>query len=118
MERSSDKHNPKLDDAMKREVAPLTDGQPVDSRAQESREPESPSERLPDEEADLRRDLGRFLEGKIFPATREEIIADAEQMNAPEHVMAEFERLPEGTYEGFPFVWEALGGHVEGGRKH
>jgi hypothetical protein len=136
MERESNKHNPRVDEEMKRETAPLTHGAPVDSRAQESREPEGPADgeptsdevistrdetpprSLPDEQIELRRDLARYLERAIFPASREEILENAREAGAPDLIVREFERLPTGRFQAFPDVWAALGGEVEGGRRH
>ena len=121
---------------MKREVAAVTHGSPVDSRAEEFREAEGPGDdqptpdalitagpedvpprSLPHDEIELRQDLGRHLT-RIFPATREEILENAVSNHAPRRVIEELQRLPEGTYEGFPQVWEALGHPVEGDRQH
>ncbi len=130
MERDSNKHSPRLDEEMKREVDPLTRGAPVDSRAAESRasEPAADGERQPDQvgstteagtgsltpqEVELRQDLARFLDGKIFPATQDDVLANARSNGAPEHVTAWFKRLPNRTYEGFPEVWETGSGHDE-----
>jgi hypothetical protein len=125
VERESDKHNPRLDEEMKKEAQSFTQGSPVDSRAQESREKEPPAdgEPTPDEvvsttvvggeglthdELEARQDLARYIEGSIFPASREAIIADAEAMGAPEHVVTRLAQLPEGRYDGFPDVWKAV----------
>ena len=136
MERESNKHSPRIDEEMKRETAPLTHGAPVDSRAQESREKEGPADgeptpdevittkdatpprSLPDEQIELRRDLARYLERAIFPASREEVLENARAAGAPEQIIKEFERLPTGRFAGFPDVWAALGGEIEGGRRH
>ncbi len=136
MERQSDKHNPRVDEEMKEEVAPLTHGAPVDSRAQESREKEGPADgeptpdavistradapprSLPDDQIELRRDLARYIEGAVFPASREEVIDNAKDAGAPEHVLSHLQRLPTGRFQAFPDVWAALGGEVEGGRRH
>ena len=136
MERESSKHTPRVDEEMKREVAPLTHGAPAESRADEAREHEAPADgqpnpdgvvtsaadaparSLPHELVELRTDVARHLKGKIFPATREEILADAADNNAPDVVTALLQRLPPGDYDGFPAVWQALGGPVEGGRSH
>lgn len=135
MERQSDKHGPRVDEEMKRETDSLTQGAPVESRAQESREKEGPgdgqptpdeitssgAERVPPggigyDELELRQDLARFLEGSIFPATRSEVLANARKMNAPQRVVKYLEALPDRHYSGFPEVWTALGGRVEGDR--
>ena len=136
MERGSDKHSPRVDEEMKEEARSFTQGAPVESRAQESREKESgaddqpspdevistngetPPRSLSHEERELRHDLARFLDGSIFPARREEIIANATEHQAPPDIVDRFKGLPERTYEGFPEVWAAVGGRIEGERRH
>jgi hypothetical protein len=129
MERQSDKHSPRTDDDMKKDAGGLTRGTPVDPRAQESRAPEPPAdgEPNPDEvisttmgraslshaELELRHDLARFLDNTIWPATREEILVNAAEHNAPDHVIERFAAMPPGRYDGFPLVWETISGHHE-----
>lgn len=129
MERGSDKHGPRLDEEMKREVGSMTHGAPVDSRAQEFRAPEGEADRepVPDQvistgdagtgslspqEVELRHDLARFID-RVFPATKQELIDNAAEHSAPDHVIAWYERLPDQSYEGFPQVWEVGSGHDE-----
>jgi hypothetical protein len=47
VERRSEKHNPRLDDEMKRETKSLVRGAPVEARAEESREQEGPADGEP-----------------------------------------------------------------------
>ncbi len=128
MERQSDKHSPRLDEDLKRQVAPLTNGL-ADTRAQEARAPEPPAdgEPVPDEvvsarggpaslthdEVELRQELARFLDTTIWPATREQIIENATEHHATDLALGHLMRLPSGTYPGFPEVWETLSGHNE-----
>ena len=128
MERQSDKHNPRLDEEMKKQVAPLTNGT-TESRAQESRwtEPPADGEPVPDEvvssrgapaslthdEIELRQELARFLDTNIWPATRERILENAGEHGATDLAIQQLNRLPEGTYAGFPEVWETISGHRE-----
>lgn len=136
MERESNKHNPRVDEELKEETRSMTQGAPVESRAQESREKEGGADDQPTpdavtatdgdtaprtlshDEMELRQELARFLDGSIFPARRDEIVANATEHHAPPSIISRFRRLPEGTFTGFPEVWTALGGRVEGGRKH
>lgn len=136
MERESDKHNPRVDEEMKEETRSMVQGAPVESRAQESREKEggsddqpspdavtatdgdTPPRSLSHDEIELRQDLARFLDGSIFPARRDEIVANATEHHAPPDIINRFRRLPEQTFAGFPEVWTALGGRIEGGRTH
>ncbi len=135
MARSSDKHGPRVDEGLKEETEGVTRGPVVESPAQESRdrgrpdaEPDPdevvavgnqdvPPRSLPPDELERRQDLARYLERK-FPASRKEILESAVSMQAPPEVIEELERLPDGTYEGVPEIWQALGGEVEGGRSH
>jgi hypothetical protein len=137
MNRESNKHSPRVDEEMKEESRSFTQGAPVESRAQESREKEggsddqpspdavittgdgdTPPRALSHEELELRQDLARFLDGSIFPAGRIEIMANAAEHHAPPEILDRFKRLPDRSFEGFPEVWAALGGRVEGDRKH
>lgn len=128
MERQSDKHNPRLDEEMKKQVAPLTNAT-TESRAQEARmsEPPADGEPVPDavlssrggpaslthDEVELRQELARFLDTNIWPASREEIISNAESHNATAQALEHLRRLPQQTYPGFPEVWETISGHRE-----
>jgi hypothetical protein len=47
MERGSDKHAPRLDDEMDRETKPITQGSPIEARADESRMKEPPGDDEP-----------------------------------------------------------------------
>jgi hypothetical protein len=135
MERTSDKHGPRKDQGLKEEVDAVISKGAVGNPVQESRErgrPETepdqeevvavankdvPPGSLPPEEIERRQNIGRFLERK-FPASREEILSSAAEMQAPPEVIRELSQLPDGVYEGVPEIWETLGGEVEGGRKH
>lgn len=128
MERETDKHNPRVDDAMARDVESLLKGAPEESRAQEARLQEDPDvgpgrrfdvdERpglgIPDSEADQRADLARHLAGAQFPAARDELVASAEGANAPESLLADLRRLPpDEAFANVQRVWVALGGEAE-----
>ena len=126
--RTSDKHNPRVDELMKEEVDALVRGG-TETRAQEFREKEAPTdgEPTPDgvissgseadpraelthDELELRHNLARFLEGAIFPASREAIVDNARSRNAPDEIVAYLEELPDASYESFRDVWRALSG--------
>ena len=132
MERRSDKHSPRLDEALEGATASMVRGSPVEARAEEWREQEGPAEgepvsdaRLaggrgspdPDvltyDEVEARAELARNLEPSVFPADREALIASAERMNAPGPVVDRLRRLPDGEFTHTEAVWEALGGRVE-----
>jgi hypothetical protein len=126
-ERDSTKHSPRLDEELKKEVGSLTHGSPAESRKEEWREQEGaadgerePSSRTADPTAlgpdgpSARAELSRHLRLSAFPGDREALLAEAEDNNAPEPVVAALRQLPEGTtFETVYDVWEALGGEVE-----
>ncbi len=133
MERSSDKHAPRVDEELKHETESLTRGSPVESRAEESREQEGPGdgEPAPDalltgeaapsanrdtlghDEIEARAELARHLQPRVFPADRDTLVASARQSGADETLVARLGQLPEGTFAHLEAVWEALGGRVE-----
>jgi Protein of unknown function (DUF2795) len=128
MERSSDRHGPRLDEELDRLTSSLTRGAPVESRAEEEREQEGPAddEPVPDaviqrpdvreaagDDFELRSELARHVEPSVFPASREDIIRSAQRLRAPAEVLRWLERLPDGEYLNFEGVWEALGGERE-----
>jgi hypothetical protein len=125
MTRESTKHGPKLDDAMKHETRSLEQGAPVESRVQESREAEGPGDldrdvdartappgALGSDSVEARRELSRHLRLSAFPADQAGLLAEAEQQNAPEPVLAVLRTLPAGaTFETVHEVWAALDGY-------
>lgn len=132
MERMSDKHNPQLDELMKRETDSLRRGSPLESRAEEFREMEGPAEGEPTpdsvvagesdvppgdglspEEANRRAELARHLPMHTFPARPEELVEVARSQHAPDAVCAALAALPDRLYDNVAEVWEALGGRVE-----
>ena len=127
MPRETDKHNPRVDDAMAHDVESLTRGAPVESRAQEARlqedpevgpgrraDVEPPPGALSEAEADERAELSRHLATARFPAGRDELIAAAEGQGAPDPVLQDLRALPGGqAYPTVQAVWEALGGRTE-----
>jgi hypothetical protein len=132
MERSSDKHGPRLDEELKHEISSLVHGSPLESRASEAREQEGPAdgEPTPDalltgepapatpdtlthDEVEARAELARHLQPSVFPADRAALVESARRMGASDELVASFERLPEGTFDHLEAVWEALGGRVE-----
>jgi hypothetical protein len=134
MERGSDKHSPRIDDGLAHDTRPLTQGAPMESRADEARQqegaaddepttdtlltgdlhPEQSQDALLDhDEAENRSKLASFLRPSIWPADREALVACAQDLNAPPDVLNQLRRLPDGTFTHTEAVWEALGGRVE-----
>ncbi len=134
MERGSDKHSPRIDDGLAHDTRPLTQGAPMESRADEARQqegaaddepttdalltgdlhPGQPQDSLLDhDEAEARSRIAAYLRPSIWPADRAALVACAQDLNAPPDVLNELGRLPEGTFTHTEAVWEALGGKVE-----
>lgn len=136
MERTTNKHSPRIDDAIEHDVQSLVDGRSGDARAQESRmaEPHAEGEPeidqgarwddhddqgigVPADVADERADLARFVASAQWPATRDELLEAADRNHATDAVMEKLGRLPHGDteYGNVQDVWRALGGDVEDG---
>lgn len=127
MERETTKHGPRLDDALARETRSLEQGAPLEPRAEEWREHEPPGEldrdvdgrtappgALGSDPVEARRELSRHLRLTAFPADRRALLAEAEDQQAPEPVLAALRRLPEGpTYGTVHEVWAALAGYED-----
>ena len=134
MERGSDKHSPRIDENLAHDTRSLTQGAPMEARADEARQqegaaddepttdallsgdlhPEQSQEALLDhDEAEARSKLASFLRPSIWPADRETLIRCAQEENATPDVIAQLRRLPDGTFSHTEAVWESLGGRVE-----
>jgi Protein of unknown function (DUF2795) len=122
IERSSDRHGPRIDEDLDRLTQSVTRGAPVESRAEEEREQEGPADDEPVAEAvihgpgedfELRSEIARHLEPSGFPASRDQLIRIARREQAPTGVLQWLERLPHGHYPTIESVWEALGGYRE-----
>jgi hypothetical protein len=129
MERGSDKHSPRVDDAMESDVAGLLSGG-HEARAEEFREQEGPAEgeptpdavvqtgrtsgphgsNLSHDEIERRTELARHLRPGVFPARPGELVETAVAAHAPDWVVTRLDSLPDGLYDHFEAVWEALGG--------
>lgn len=134
MDRGSDKHSPRIDDGLAHDTRPLTQGAPLEARADEARQqegaaddepttdalltgdlhPEEPQEALLDhDEAEARSRIAAFLRPSIWPADREALVRCAEELHAPPNVVEQLKTLPDGEFTHTEAVWEALGGRVE-----
>lgn len=137
MQRESDKHGSRLDDALAHEVASLTHGNAAEeSRAREDRVQEGqaegeirfdPADRAPDEPgigvdretADERAELARHIVSAAWPAGRDELVAAAQSGRAPQVVLDRLRRLPaEAHFDNVQEVWSALGGATEQTHTH
>ncbi|MGH9277846.1 MAG: DUF2795 domain-containing protein [Acidimicrobiales bacterium] len=120
MERASDKHGPRLDDALEQDTRSIVQGQPVEARADEAREQEGPGEgeptpdvRLTGDEVEARAELARHLDPSVFPARTEQLCESAARHHAPGWILTLLRALPDGTYDTTEDVWSALGGTRE-----
>ncbi len=127
MERESDKHSPRVDDAMAHDVESLLKGAPVESRAQEGRlqedpdigpgtrvdVPDAPGIGISEMSAGQRSELARHLATVRFPARRDDLLTAAADGGSPELTTA-LQALPEDeAYSNVQAVWAALGGETE-----
>jgi hypothetical protein len=132
---SSDKHPPRLDDELEREVDTAARTLPTSSREVEEREPVPPAESGPEAtsvpepdsvsrsdvdlqftpaDIDDRSRLGRYLPRTAFPADKARLLKAAKAAKAPDTVLDELGRLPE--HEKFATaarVWAALGHDID-----
>ena len=135
MERGSDKHSARMDDAMGAEVEGLV-RTGHDNRA-DWNSPEPSGEDQPDvdlmpngtlaggvpegmTEADVERrsQLAGYL-GRVWPATSEQVLSVAIDNEAPDSVLTALRHLPPGrSYANLQELWEEVsgGGHVESQR--
>jgi hypothetical protein len=129
MERGSDLHNPRLDDAIEGETHAMTRGAPIDARAEPEREIEAvaeaqitlrpdlpdgrPGAEMTDAEIRAHSDLARHLRPSVFPAKPLELATCAVEEHAPGQLVDRLRSLPDDRYENLEAVWEALGGHGE-----
>jgi hypothetical protein len=130
----STKHSSRVDEELEHEVQGMLKGERA-TRAEEWREAEPVAEGDPDLTADpsgtlvggtpvgmdadavvARAELARWLDRADFPSTGPDLVEAARDHRAPDAVVAELERLPEGqTYERIGDVVRALGYPTETG---
>ena len=135
MERGSDKHGFRMDDALAAETEGLTRSG-HSTHAQEWKDPEPSGEDQPDSDyapsgtleggvpdgmtsADVesRSELATFLGASVFPANRVVLEERAADQNAPDRILDLLRRLPDGReYGNVADVWSALGGGNESHR--
>jgi hypothetical protein len=136
MERGSDKHSPRLDEAMGAEVrGMMTAGRETRGEEWKSAEPSGEDQpevdRVPDgtlaggvpdgmteEDVALRSEIAASLGKECWPCDAEALLVKAAEMNAPERVLNTLRTLPAGReYANLQEVWAELsGGHVEAHR--
>ena len=124
----SNKHNPRLDEELEHEIQGMLKAGRA-TRSEEFREVEPVAEGEPDvagspnstliggvpvgmteDAVVVRAELARWLTREPFPGTRDDLVEAARDHRAPDAVVAELQRLPEGeTYERIGDVVRALG---------
>ena len=122
--RESTKHGPRMDEALKHETRSLEQGAPIEARTRDDREKEGPADSdrdvdvhtappgsLGSDPVEARRELSRHLRSSVFPARREDLLAEAESQGAPGPVHQALRRLPADTeFRTVHEVWAALEG--------
>jgi hypothetical protein len=128
MERGNTKHGRLLDEEMQHEVRGITQGN-VDSRVDEANDPEPSGEDQPNaswqgdgarvggapvgmsaDEVEERSRLGRYIPRGKLPGLRDDLLAGASDLNAPDDIVASLRRLPaDETFATVSEVWAALG---------
>ena len=132
MERGSDKHSPRLDEALEHEVSGMVRaGRDTHTEEWKSAEPSGEDQPevdlsgngdlhggVPDgmTEGDVeeRSRLAAYLGKEVWPATGEQLVAVARGRSAPDAVLARLGQLPPGrVFENLQEAWTELGGGVE-----
>ena len=134
MERGSDKHSARMDDALEAEVSGLMRAG-HDNRA-DWNSPEPSGEDQPDvdlvpngtlaggvpdgmteDDVERRSELASLL-GRIWPATSEQVLAVAAENEAPDAILSTLRHLPPGqSFANLQELWATIsGGHVESHR--
>lgn len=132
MEQASNKHGSIVDDEMKAETRGLEQAD-RGTRAEEWRDPEPSGEDQPDtdrvphgtftggtpdgmteDDVARRSRLASTLDRSTWPANRQRLIEDARSNQAPDWVLDELSRLPDGKeFANVQDVWATLGHGVE-----
>jgi Protein of unknown function (DUF2795) len=132
MEQGANKHGAALDDQLKHETAGMV-AAGRSTRAEEWRDPQAAGEDEPDvdlapnatlvggtpdgmtaEDVERRSRLASYLDRSTFPAGRQQLVDDAAANHAPDDILADLRRLPDGEEFGnVNDVWTALGGGTE-----
>ncbi|BEL04319.1 hypothetical protein Q0Z83_025100 [Actinoplanes sichuanensis] len=116
MERVSSKHGPRLDEGMKHEVRGHVQGV-AGGRAEEWKTPEPAGEDQPeagrvpnaDDSADLSR-FGTYIGLSSMPGDRQALRHGAAALGAPDDVLDDLDRLPDGVeFHTVTEIWAALG---------
>ncbi len=132
MERGSDKHSARMDDALEHEVeGMLRAGRDTHAEEWKSAEPSGEDQpdvdRAPDttlhgavpdgmtgDDVEERSRLAAYLGKEVWPATGEQLVEVARNRAAPDVVLDRLRQLPPGrSYVNLQDAWGALGGGIE-----
>lgn len=131
MQRGSDKHSRRVDEALRRETESIVrtgrEGREEWKAAEPSGEDEPDVDLVPNatlvggtpegmdpDDVEGRSELARYLGKDLYPAVREQLIGRAIDENAPAQVVDRLRQLPSGRiFATVSEVWTTLGGHVE-----
>jgi hypothetical protein len=135
MERGSDKHSARMDDALESEVHGLvTAGRDTRAEQWHSAEPSGEDQpevdRMPDgaltggvpdgmTEADVeqRSEIAAYLGKEVWPAGSATLVDKARELGAPDAVLDQLRRLPQSAvFDNVQDVWQALQGGTEAHR--
>jgi hypothetical protein len=116
MDRGSSKHSPRVDEEMKHEVLGTVQGI-AGGRAEEWKMAEPAGEDQPDPtravDAESANDLsrfGRYIGLSALPGDREDLLASAETLEAPDDILADLRTLPDDVvFQTVTEIWAALG---------
>jgi hypothetical protein len=135
MERGSDKHSARMDEALESEVSGMvragreTRGQQWNS-AEPSGEDQPDVDRAPDStlaggvpdgmtehDVEQRAAIASYLGKEVWPAGSEVLVAKATELGAPDDVVDQLRRLPDSAvFDNLQDVWQALQGGTEAHR--
>ena len=134
MERGSDKHGARMDDALGHEVEGLVragrDTHAEESSPEPSGEDQPQVDRSPDgdlhggvpdgmtaDDVEERSRLAAYLGRSVWPANGEQLVAVARGRSAPDVVLDRLGELPPGrVFDNLQDAWSTLGGGVEAHR--
>jgi hypothetical protein len=135
MERGSDKHSPRMDEALEAEVAGMVRAN-RETRGQQWNSAEPSGEDQPDvdlapggtlaggvpegmteRDVEERAGLAMYLGKEVWPAGSQALIAKATELDAPDDVLDQLRRLPDSAvFDNVQDVWQALQGGTEAHR--
>ena len=113
MQRGSDKHGPRLDDALEKETRGLVQGG-GETHAEEWKSAEPPGEQQPADEAERRAELASRLGKEIWPAEGSTIKQALSSSSPPDWLRSLVTSVPDGrVYDNVAEVWHDLTGYDE-----